>query len=181
MLKTYLILLPNELRESLSYYVDYKTLLDLYEFAEFSSILNSENFWKNKAIHDGYTVERWTNLLYYNQHLAKNPRYRYIKALSNINSIRPYGAVSQAVELEDIDVIKFFAHNNEFMMRNALIETIKRHKSLLFYELFDLYKDRLDKDQIERLEIEAKRTGDSGIITLLEKYIINRRKTYRNK
>src|SRR5581483_1437015 len=150
MAKSYFTLLPRELRESLLYYVEYKILLELYEFAEFSSILNGENFWKKKALQAGslrdwYETSQTWKIVYKDPNM--NPRYLYLIMLYLIPYIESYGVIDYAVHFEDLDAIIYFVGNKKYNMTEALDATITQRKSKLFHKLWELYKYRLNSLQ----------------------------------
>lgn len=174
----YFTLLPRELREDLLYHLQYKVLLQLYSVPDFSTILNSDIFWKSKAIQKGFSSEAWTkNQMLYGE--GTNPRYRYLNALNILDygsGYHQYGIISFAVELDDIEAIKDYVGTNSYDMRAALTESITKYNDKMFYKLFALYADKLDKDQLERLAIDAKRSGDLDIINVLRNYSRLRKK-----
>lgn len=168
----YFALLPRELREDLLYRLQYKTLLQLYSFPDFSTILNSDKFWENKAVQKGFSSELWTkNKMMYGE--GTNPRYRYLHALNILDygsGYRQNGIISFAVELDDTEAIKYYIGTSSHDMRAALSESIIKYNDKMFYKLFALYADKLDKDQLERLAIDALHRGNLDIINILRDY-----------
>lgn len=168
----YFSLLPRELRENLLYYLQYKILLQLYAFPDFSTILNNDKFWKNKSIQKGFSSESWTkNEMLYGK--GTNPRYRYLNALTILDRASGYrqkGIISFAIELDDMEAIKYNIGTNSYAMRAALTESINRYNDKMFYKLFALYADKLDKDQLDRLAIDANLNGNLDIIKVLRDY-----------
>ena len=146
MAKSYFTLLPRELRESLLYYVEYKILLELYEFAEFSSILNGENFWKKKALQAGslrdwYETSQTWKIVYKDPNM--NPRYLYLIMLYLIPYIESYGIIDYAVNFEDLDAVIYFVNNRKYEINEALNSAQVQNKHNLLNKLFDLYKNQL--------------------------------------
>src|SRR5581483_1744447 len=144
--RTYFVLLPRELRENLLYYVEYKILLELYEFAEFSSILNGENFWKKKALQAGslrdwYETSQTWKIVYKDPNM--NPRYLYLIMLYLIPYIESYGIIDYAVNFEDLDAVIYFVNNRKYEINEALNSAQVQNKHNLLNKLFDLYKNQL--------------------------------------